>query len=126
MAETGRDSMIDTPALNWPELQSVMYWYTGTVRDGETDDLFVDSLLVLFVDNAGCDKHRCQRNRRHDDTIPILGMSSVLKSNSLYITSCKSTLDSPTIGQLSNRRATMGSTIARGSLAMSPSTMPTA
>ena len=52
MVETGRDSMIDTPALNWPELQSVMYWYTGTVRDGETDDLFVDSLLGLFVDNG--------------------------------------------------------------------------
>ena len=71
MVETGRDSIIDTPALNWPELQSVMYWYTGTVRDGETDDLFVDSLLVLFVDNAGCDKHRCQRNRRHDDPMRI-------------------------------------------------------
>ena len=43
--------MMDIPALKWPEIQRVMYWYTGTVGDEETGDVFVDSLMVLFLEN---------------------------------------------------------------------------
>jgi hypothetical protein len=46
MVETERDAMIEIPSLKWPEIERVMYWYTG-----ELDDLEIDSLLALFVDN---------------------------------------------------------------------------
>ena len=46
--------MMEIPSLKWPEIRRVMYWYTGEVRDeedGEFNPLFVDSLMVLFVEN---------------------------------------------------------------------------
>ena len=41
----------DSPPLGWPEIQRVMYWYTGELYDGDDVPLFVDSLMVLFVEN---------------------------------------------------------------------------
>ena len=43
---------VDSPSLKWPEIQRVMYWYTGELCDGDDDSpLLVDSLMVLFVEN---------------------------------------------------------------------------
>ena len=39
------------PPLKWPEIRRVMYWYTGELYDDEDAPLFVDSLMVLFVEN---------------------------------------------------------------------------
>ena len=44
----------EPPALKWPEIRQVMYWYTGEVYDDEDREvapLLVDSLMVLFVEN---------------------------------------------------------------------------
>ena len=38
-------------SLKWPEIQRVMYWYTGELYDDDDAPLFVDSLMVLFVEN---------------------------------------------------------------------------
>ena len=43
--------MADSLSLKWPEIQRVMYWYTGELYDDEDIPLFVDSLMVLFVEN---------------------------------------------------------------------------
>ncbi|MYC35876.1 MAG: hypothetical protein F4X66_03025 [Chloroflexi bacterium] len=51
MVETGRDSVIEIPPLKWPEIQRVMYWYTGELHEEGEVPLFVDSLMVLFVEN---------------------------------------------------------------------------
>ena len=79
MVETGCDAMIDMPILNWPEIQRVMYWYTGTVSDEESGNLFVDSLMVLFVDNreainADVGEHREMMVRYDPDTGDVIGL----------------------------------------------------
>ena len=51
MVETGRDSVIEIPPLKWPEIQRVMYWYTGELHEEGEVPLFVDSLMVMFVEN---------------------------------------------------------------------------
>ena len=43
--------MTEIPPLKWPEIQRVMYWYTGELYDEDDVPLFVDSLMVLFVEN---------------------------------------------------------------------------
>ena len=56
MVEASRDAIANpveiywpfAPPLKWPEIQRVMYWYTGTLDDG----IDTDSLLMLFVDNT--------------------------------------------------------------------------
>ena len=46
MTSVRRDALMDIPPLKWPEIQRVMFWYTGEFEDEEGD-----SLMVLFVDN---------------------------------------------------------------------------
>ena len=43
--------MNDISNLKWLKVRQVMYWYTGTVCDEDMGNLFVDSLMALFVDN---------------------------------------------------------------------------
>ena len=71
--------MIDIPALRWPEIQRVMLWYTGTVRDTGSEDLSVDSLMALFVENRAainadvCD-HSDVMIRYDSDTSEVIGL----------------------------------------------------
>ena len=41
-----RDGPVEIPPLRWPEMQKVLFSYTGNV-----DGLEIDSLLVLFQEN---------------------------------------------------------------------------
>lgn len=79
MVETGRESMSEIPALEWPEIRRVMYLYTGTVCDEEDDDLFVDSLMVLFVENrdainADVGEHGEMMIRYDTDSGEVIGL----------------------------------------------------
>ena len=57
--------------FRWPEIQRVMYWYAGKFPDDEWGDLFVDSLLLLFVDNRYSSSipadEDCDMMLRYDD-----------------------------------------------------------
>ena len=57
--------------FRWPEIQRVMYWYAGNFPDDEWGDLFVDSLLLLFVDNRYSSSipadEDCDMMLRYDD-----------------------------------------------------------
>ena len=72
----------DPPSLKWPEIRRVMYWYTGEVRDeedGEFNPLFVDSLMVLFVENrdainADVGEHGDMMIRYDSQTGDVIGL----------------------------------------------------
>ena len=57
--------------FRWPEIHRVMYWYAGKFPDDEWGDLFVDSLLLLFVDNRYSSSipadEDCDMMLRYDD-----------------------------------------------------------
>ena len=57
--------------FQWPEIKRVMYWYAGILEDDDYDDLFTDSLLLLFVDNRYSSSipadEDCDMMLRYDD-----------------------------------------------------------